>query len=141
MDWTFNDYATLYSVAVATAAAGFSCWSVMRDKTKIVVEARADMRSTERDAHGHRDHIPHIVVIARNLGRRPVSVELACLKMRNSDTDMLMKADWNPTNRINEGESATAYAYHGVEDMDLDSVECVIVRDETGRKWTGVFKK
>lgn len=136
-----GDVVAWYGAIVATASAVFVAYAILRDRVKVKVSARPNMRLITVGGPQDDDET-YIVIEVSNVGRRPVHLQrLPYFTLKGEEGGLVVKGDWAPAATIEEGRSASLFARQGSFTVGLDKLKGVCVRDETGRVWKGKVKK
>jgi len=135
-----GDAVAWYGAIVATASAFVGGYAIWRDRAKLTISARPDMKISESIGNYSKD-ATYIVIEVANVGRRAIHLrQLPFLKLKGKKTaGLVVKGPWQPRDHLEEGESATMLCKQ--EGMDLTQVTCVVVKYATGKAWKGRIKK
>jgi hypothetical protein len=128
-DWIITEYVAWYGALLGTLSLVLVVMNYRRDRTKLSLIARADMRRLGED------DTPILWVSVANTGRRPVVLEnWPYFKVRGDKKYYVMKGcEWEPKTNLAEGEKATTWCKH--DGFAAERINYVVVTDATGRQW------
>jgi len=116
----------IYGAALSTLAILLEITRYVKDRPKVVVEAdHHELYTTQKGAH-------KLGIKMTNIGRRPVTVEACGFRIdTESEENSLSVLDRTLPNRLDEGESRTAYA--DPAEVQASRILFAWARDATGR--------
>ena len=134
-----GDAVAWYGAIVATTSVLVGGYAVWRDCTKLKVSVRPDMKLTESFGDYSKDSTYLFIEVA-NIGRRVIHLkELPYFKRKGMKGGLVVKGPWQPKADLAEGESAMMLCIQ--DGVDFAQLTCVVVKDATGRYWTGRIRK
>lgn len=96
-----------YGAIVATGSALVAAYAILRDRIRLKLRMQHSMRLVEPLGDYGTDR-PYLLITAANVGRRPIQLGLVSFSLKNEkDKGLICRPDWNPSNEISEGKSAT----------------------------------
>lgn len=119
-----------YAAIVATGSAMVSAYNILRDRARLQVTVKADMKLAPSDtSYGD---ATYVVVTAVNTGRRPITVTKVWFEKNKHAKPKLLLADSmkHGAKELSEGKWAD---YLGKQDQFDPSLKYVCVEDSTGR--------
>lgn len=136
------DAVAWYGAILATATAiagGFAIW---RDRGRLKVSVRPNVRFTESFGHYSKDR-RYMAIEAVNAGRRPMKINFPHFKLKGKSGWLCVNGPWQPNDYLAEGEVATIYSDDMQEQYgdSLSQIKYVMVKDATGRTWKGRLPK
>jgi hypothetical protein len=130
--WFPTNAVAWYGAIVATGSLLLGYLNYRRERTVLRVTADTNMLSTAWDG-------PMIVIRVANIGRRTVHLAgLPYLTAKGMKGGYVIEGEWNPSNKVDEGQSAVFLCEQ--TGLDLGSLRRVVVKDEAGRLWKGRIK-
>ena len=130
---TLNDIATVLGLIIGVSAFSLSILNYFRDKAKIHVELKWDMKNINDD-----DNFVGLVSIS-NIGRRPIYFSHLSLKLpKNYDNNYLLIRDGLSGQKLLEGDQPLIFeiSYEGMERYKKDWKKIVVqVNDSSGKVW------
>lgn len=125
-----------YAAIVATAGALIQGYNVWRNRTRLRVSARPNMKLVDSGGPYSADDT-YIIIDVANIGRRPVRLRKLPWFTVKGDDSFVVKGNWEPSAKLTEGESASMLCRQDSLDVELCDLQKVFVKDVVGRKWKG----
>ena len=135
------DAVAWYAAIVATLGSLVTGYAVWRDRARVKVLARPNMKITESWGDYSKGRT-YIFIEVANVGRRPVHLQgLPWFTVKGQKKPVYaVKSRWEPKDLLDEGENATMLCDQESLKVDLSTLDKIIVRDATGRKWKGTME-
>ncbi len=123
-----------FSVLVAAASGVVAAYSLLRDRAKLRVELKPNMKVFPAEPEYDKNKV-YIMVRVVNAGRRPATVTHVWLEPRQKGAASMVFADCvkRGSQELTEGKSATYLAEQDAVDLQMFRYFCVC--DSTGRTY------
>ena len=140
---TLNDFATTVGLLVGGAGFALGVLNYFRDKAKVIVELSWDMSVTEGTQYDSTK--PWGVVYVTNVGRRPIYVSHAALKLpKGYDHSHLVLMEGVQGLKLTEGDPTHTFMVdqEGMEVYAKDWNKIIAqVNDSSGKAWKSSKRK
>jgi len=133
------DTVAWYAAIVATISVFFSGLNIWRDRPRIKISLKKNMKIYPADI-GEEDK-EFLVIDIANVGRRPITITHVGFEETGEDAGAILVADSvkHGSREIQEGKS-TSYLVNQSQ-MKLERLKNIIVFDATGKKYRRKVKK
>jgi hypothetical protein len=123
-----------YAAVVSTLGLALSLYLALRDRARVVIDARPNYQVLG-DPYPYDPNKLYVCITVANRGRRPLTVSVVgLLPRRRGDNAAIVNGSLHhgPC-ELAEGKSVNFLAAQ--DEIDLENVRAVVVRDQTGRLW------
>lgn len=131
-----------YGAIVATAGIFLSYFNYQRDRAKIKIKYEPDMYIIGGSSLNYPEGVKHISITVTNVGRRPVKIEKASLKLYGESKIYMLSDSFSDRRPKVITEESPVTSFHVKQELiNTKKVYCVMIADATGKVYKKYVKK
>lgn len=126
---------SIYAAVIATVSLVFSVIAVRRDRARIKIKYGKNYSVIKGQLFGYDSNKTYFNVTVINIGRRPVRIEKAALKLMDKGFWLFTGSFVGHRNKILTEDNPVSEFLVEQETLDFSRVLCISVFDATGREY------